>query len=225
MEYCGGYFLLSNQASNYSFYLQKFQLYGYKIDKLISVDEKIGGIVPNLYSLWRNKVEYKGDSLSFSEKITERVLVPNVFENLEDALAAYKEIRKQGHEAHVIAASLDKKYLSLFNETRAYDSDENEEGVIKCLSKEIPEQYGGIVIGYDVAGYELGGMFLSYLANDLLNEYIAYRPGLRINKYGLISQKEDAEELARYTNEVLIDEVGAEELHWFPWKITLYNER
>lgn len=103
-------------------------------------------------------------------------------------------------------------------------NDENGEGVVRCLEKKQPANSDGMFAGYDIAGYEMGGRFLSYLGNHLLQDYMAHQPDLMINEFGLFSDRLTAETLASYTNEVLKDLVGAEEdLMWLPWKITIYE--
>ncbi|GKW44565.1 hypothetical protein [Planococcus sp. NCCP-2050] len=49
------------------------------------------------------------------------------------------------------------------------------------MKKKQPISKGGIFAGYDIAGYELGGRFLSFLGNRLLKDYLALDPTLSIN--------------------------------------------
>lgn len=225
MEYSGGYFLLSAASANQPFYLTQVEDGGFHIEKLISMDEEAGGVFPNIFDIWAGR-NPKRTTPVLSKSLLDKVLVSMVFGTLEDALEGYREARPQDPSVSLIGISLDEKHLPDFHDWRDPINDEtgDEEGVVYCLKKKQPPNSGGRFAGYDIAGYELGGRFLSFLGNHLFKDFLALDPTLSINKYGLFPERHKAEELARYTNDVLKDVVGAEEdLMWLPWKITIYE--
>ncbi|WKA52666.1 hypothetical protein QWY22_08960 [Planococcus liqunii] len=225
MEYSGGYFLLSATSANQFFYLTQLEDGGFHVERLISMDEEVGGVFPNIFDIWAGgKLNKQTPILSAS--VLDKVLVSMVFGAQEEALEGYREARPQDPLVGLIGISLDKKHLPDFHDWRDPINDEigEGEGVVYCLKKKQPPSSGGIFAGYDIAGYELGGRFLSFLGNHFFKYFLALDPNLSINKYGLFPERQKAEELARYTNDVLKDLVGAEEdLMWLPWKITIYE--
>lgn len=223
MEYSGGYFLLSAANANQAYYIKRVVDEGFHVEKLISMDDKVGGIFPNLFDIWTDREPEKPTPV-LSKLVLDKVLVSMVFGTLEDALEGYREAKPQDPSVFLIGISLDEKHLSGFHDWRNHSNDEEGEGVILCLEKKQPASSGGRFAGYDIAGYELGGKFLSFLGNDLLHDYLALDRNLSINEFGLFSERQEAEKLARYTNDVLKDLVGAEEdLMWLPWKIMVYE--
>ena len=223
MEYSGGYFLLSATSANQAYYLKPLESGGFYFEKLISVDEKVGGVFPNLFDIWANRKTERPTPV-LSKQVLDKVLISMVFGTLEEALEGFREAKPQDPSVILIGISLDEKHLLDFHDWRNHRNDENGEGVVHCLEKKQPASRDGIFVGYDIAGYELGGSFLSFLGNDLLQDYRAFNPNLSINKFGLFPEQQTAEELACYTNDVLKDLVVAEEdLIWLPWKITVYE--
>lgn len=225
MEYSGGYFLLSAASANQPFYLTQVEDGGFHVEKLISMDEKVGGIFPNIFDIWAGR-KLKRPTPVLSKSILDKVLISTVFGTLEEALEGYREARPQDPSVSLIGISLDEKHHPDFHDWRAPINDETGEGegVVYCLKKKQPTSSGGILGGYDIAGYELGGRFLSFLGNHLFKDYLALDPNLSINKYGLFPELQTAEALALYTNEVLAEQGMAEEdLMWLPWKITIYE--
>lgn len=225
MEYSGGYFLLSGISANHPFYLKQMKDEGFYVHKLISMDEEVGGVFPNIFNIWAGG-KTKRPTPVLSKKVLDKVLVFMVFGTLEDALEGYWETRPQDSSVILIGISLDEKHLPDFHDCRDHINDETGEGegVVYCLKKKQLIRSGGIFAGYDIAGYELGGRFLSFLGNHLFKYYLALDPNLSINKYGLFPELQTAEALARYTNEVLAEQGMAEEdLMWLPWKITIYE--
>lgn len=227
MEYSGGYFLLSAASANQPFYLTQVDDGGFPLEKLISMDEEVGGVFPNIFDIWADR-KPKRPTPVLSKTVLDKVLVSMVFSTLEDALEGYREARAQEPSVSLIGISLDEKYLPDFHDWRDPINDETGEGegegVVYCLKKKQPTSSGGIFAGYDIAGYELGGRFLSFLGNHLFKDYLALDPNLSINKYGLFPELQTAEALARFTNEVLAEQGMAEaDLMWLPWKITIYE--
>ena len=222
MEYSGGYFLLSAVSANQAYYLKQVVDGGFRVEKLISMDEEVGGVFPNIFDIWAGR-KPKRPTPVLSKTVLDKVLVSMRFGTLEEALEGFREARTQDPSVSLIGISLDEKYLPDFHDWRDHSNDVNGEGIVLCLEKKQPVS-NGIFAGYDIAGYELGGRFISFLGNDLLQDYLAFDRNFSINKYGLFPERQKAEELARYTNEVLKDLVGAEEdLMWLPWKITIYE--
>ncbi|MDN3428011.1 hypothetical protein QL992_04455 [Microbacterium sp. APC 3898] len=222
MEYSGGYFLLSAASANQAYYLKQVVDGGFCVEKLISMDEEVGGVFPNIFDIWSGR-KPKRPTPVLSKTVLDKVLVSMLFGTLEEAREGFREARTQDPSVSLIGISLDEKHLPNFHDWRDHSNDMNGEGVVLCLEKKQPAS-SGIFAGYDIAGYELGGRFLSFLGNDLLQDYLAFDRNLSINKYGLFPERQKAEELARYTNDVLKDLVGAEEdLMWLPWKITIYE--
>lgn len=223
MEYSGGYFLLSAACADQSYFLKQVVAGGFHVEKLISLDDKVGGIFPNLFDI-REGLEPQKPTPVLSEQVLDKVMVSMVFEALEDALEGYREAKPQDPDVLLIGISLDEKHLPEFHDWRNHSNDEHGEGVVLCLEKKQPASNSGRFAGYDIVGYELGGKFLSFLGNHLLEDYLALDPNLSINEFGLFPEQQKAEELACYTNDVLKDLVGAEEdLMWLPWKVTVYE--
>lgn len=225
MEYSGGYFLLSAASANQPFYLTQVEGGGFHVEKLISMDEEVGGVFPNIFDIWEGRKSRRPTPV-LSKTVLDKILVCMVFGTLEEALEGYREARPQDPSVSLIGISLDEKYLPDFHDWRDPINDETGEGegVVYCLKKKQPTSSGGIFAGYDIVGYELGGRFLSFLGNHLFKDFLAFDPTLSINKYGLFTERQKAEELACYTNDVFKDLVGAEEdLMWLPWKITIYE--
>lgn len=52
MEYSGGYFLLSAASANKAYYLKQVVDGGFHVEKLFSMDDKVGGVFPNLFDIW-----------------------------------------------------------------------------------------------------------------------------------------------------------------------------
>lgn len=223
MEYCGGYLLLSAASANQAYYLKQVVDGGFHVEKLISIDDKVGGIFPKLFDIWAGREPEKPTPV-LSKPVLDKVLVSTVFVTLRDAQEGYQEAKSQDPSVILIGISLDEKHLLDFHDWRDRSNDENGEGVVLCLEKKQPLSSGGIFVGYDIASYELGGRFLSFLGNNLLQDYQALDQNLSLNEFGLFPQRQKAEKLARYTNDVLKDVVGAEEdLMWLPWKIMVYK--
>ncbi len=223
MEYSGGYFLLSAASANQAYYLKQVVGGGFRVEKLISMDDKVGGVFPDLFEIWAGREPEKPTPV-LSKTVLDKVLVSMVFGTLEDALEGYQEAKPKDPSVILIGISLDEKHLPDFHEWRDHSNDENGEGVVLCLEKKQPASSGGVFAGYDIAGYEMGGRFLSFLGNDLFQDYIALDRHLSINEFGLFPEQQKAEKLARYTNDVLKDLIGAEEeLMWLPWKIMVYE--
>lgn len=225
MEYNGGYFLVLADHERTSFYKYMFDACGFNTEEIISIGEEIVKIFPNIYEIWKAK-NAPNLSPSLSERLLSKVLPPNTFAELETAIDAQMEVRKQGYQSYVIGISIEDTFLSDFNLERDHRNDENgnPEGVFICLANKKTNEPCGQVIGYDISGYNLGGTFISYPMNDLLSNYLSRYPELHVNKYGLIDNKRDAVNIAAYTNDFLIEKVGAEEVLWLPWKITLYDK-
>ncbi|PSL40929.1 hypothetical protein B0H99_10361 [Planomicrobium soli] len=66
MEYSGGYFLLSTASANQAYYLKPVVNGGFYVEKLISVDEKVGGVFPNLSFVWRKSSQPAGTGYSLA---------------------------------------------------------------------------------------------------------------------------------------------------------------
>ncbi|MFD1030786.1 hypothetical protein [Metaplanococcus flavidus] len=225
MEYSGGYFLLSAASADQASYQEQLESRGFRVRKLISMDEAVGGVFPNLFDIWANRLPERPTPI-LSETVLDKVLLSRVFGTLEDAWEGYREAKPKDASVSLIGISLDEKYLEEFYDwlDQTNDGIEEGDGVVNCLEKKQVVSSGGIFRGFDVAGYEGWGWFLSFLGNDLLQDYLAHEPTVSINEWGLFPNQQTAEVLACYTNDVLKDLVGAEEnLIWLPWKITEYH--
>lgn len=218
MQISAGYFLLSPCTINQTTFLKQFEGQ-YEIENLLSLDEKVGGIFPNLFDLKRDVFSQDIES----HVLFDEMLVPNVFRTYEDALRIFNKAQTYYDTIYLIGASLDDRYVSDFNEFRGYVNDSiGGEGVPFLIGRNEPLKSGGEELGYDICAYEVC-YFTSYLTNHLFEEYKARFPNTSVNKYGLFSEL-IANQLSELTNDHLIESVGAEDLMWLPWKITLYDK-
>lgn len=223
MKRYGGYFLLL-PIEEQKYYLEIFKKTGLFLNRIVSLDEEIGGVFPNVLNLWEieNNAKRTKELKNYpSKEIINRMLLPSVFETLEDAISCYQELKHRHGEMYVIGISLHEKYVKDFFEYQDFSNEG--EGVVRCIENKKVLCEGGQVIGYDIVGYNLGS-FTSFLKNHLQEDYKKYFSTFMLNKFGLISEEKTAELLAGYSNEVLIDEVGAENLLWLPWEVTLYKK-
>lgn len=111
----------------------------------------------------------------------------------------------------------------LLREFKIEEKDIGAIGLWDNLSKSILEVNDGSEkeIGFDLIGIESGGDFHSFhchdLANDLINKF-----DIKINKYGLIDNPSNWEQLVKYMNE---EENGFEPVPWFFVKVKMIEEK
>lgn len=222
MDYSGGYLLLSTASTDQSAFKEQLKNGGFQVDKLISMDEEVGGVFPNLFDIWKNQKPKRSIPV-LSEQVLNKVMVSMVFGTLVNAREAFQEVKSLDSTVSLIGISLNEKYLEKFHDYRNHLNDKNGEGVVLCLAQKEAPSKGGTFAGYDVAGYETGGRFLSYLGNHLLANYQDIVSEMPINQFGLFSDLKTAQLLAHHTNEILIDAIEAEDVLWLPWKIKIYE--
>lgn len=91
-------------------------------------------------------------------------------------------------------------------------------GVWTKVSRWVPLGSSGILLGFDVLGAEVGGSFHTFSCNGLERDFTEV---LRVsfNQHGLIDDYPKCVEAAQYVNR---EDVGAEPVNWYPFRIDQY---
>ncbi len=101
---------------------------------------------------------------------------------------------------------------------RAAGGEHVEPGVLTALRRGAPLPSGGVILGFDVLGWDWG-TFHSYTCNGLEAEFDASL-GIRPNAHGFFSRVEDARKCADHAN---LETIGAEPALWLPWLTVAYD--
>jgi hypothetical protein len=91
-------------------------------------------------------------------------------------------------------------------------------GYVETLRRRQPLAPGGLELGYELLGEELGGVFHSWHCNNL-EPVVHEKLGIEVNQYGLIGDLEAARRAAEF---VARPDMGAEPVTWRPWLLVTY---
>jgi hypothetical protein len=91
-------------------------------------------------------------------------------------------------------------------------------GYVETLRRRQPLAPGGVELGYEILGEELGGDFHSWHCNHL-EPVVHDELGIEVNEHGLIDNPEAARRAAEYIGR---PEVPAEPVTWRPWLLVAY---
>lgn len=229
---------------NSDFFKQNFYLGGYYIIKPISMTDWMNNKVlhelvlsasrcicnfyPDIDMIWNqskeNKETYRKtlmldnhtyDEMEYwiNDRFEKNFDFPDVFNNYESAVEFYDKYLGSLNDLRIIGIALPNKFRDIFLE----EQDDLRYGVCKNLSQSLRINMEGIVLGYEILGFEYGG-FHSYICNGL-EDYYYDKYNLKLNDNGLISTLDEAEILADYTNREI---EGAEPVLWLPWVLLEY---
>ncbi|MFY0570970.1 hypothetical protein ACN28E_45050 [Archangium lansingense] len=145
-------------------------------------------------------------------------LWPNVFLTLEAAREFCATFVPADSDAFVLGLALASEDVEDFLQQTAPPPREGETGLHRCLARRLPPAEGGVRLGSEVLGAELGGTFHSYLCNGLERTF-AQQLGARPNEHGLFDDHALARQCAAYAGH---EDVGAEPVPWLAWVLLEY---
>lgn len=97
---------------------------------------------------------------------------------------------------------------------------EAQNGLVEMIRRGAPMPGGGIFLGWEILGFEYGGVRPhSWLCNGLEVDFNE-RLGIRPNRHGLIDDWAKAAEAARICND---PQTGAEPVDWWAWAVVQYS--
>lgn len=91
-------------------------------------------------------------------------------------------------------------------------------GYIETLRRRQPLALGGLELGYEILGEELGGEFHSWHCNHL-EPLVHEKLGIEVNRYGLIDSPDAARKVTGFIGRA---DVPAEPVPWRPWLLVAY---
>lgn len=148
-----------------------------------------------------------------NEEFEKKFYFPDVFNSYECAVEFIHNFLSNENNLKIIGIALPNIYKNIFLE----DQDDLTYGVCNNINQSLGIGSKGMILGYEILGFESGG-FHSYICNGLEDDYYdKYK--LKLNSYGLISTLEEAKILTDFTN----DEIeGTEPVLWLPWILLEY---
>jgi len=142
---------------------------------------------------------------------------PVVFYSLETAQQFAQSFLPHDNDLALIGIGLQRELADLLLREEKPPENHGKPGIYEALSQDLNLASSGLVLGFEVLGYEWGG-FHSWLCNGL--EVDSYREfNIRPNRYGFISDIEDAAKSAEYASR---EDVGAEPALWQAWLVVKY---
>lgn len=153
-----------------------------------------------------------------THRFDEDFLWPNVFLTLEGAREFCATFVPADSDAVVLGLALASEDVDGFLRQTAPAPREGETGLHRCLARHLPPAEGGVRLGSEVLGAELGGTFHSYLCNGLERTF-AEQFGARPNAHGLFDDHALARRCAAYAGR---EDVGAEPVPWLAWVLLEY---
>lgn len=144
---------------------------------------------------------------------------PNVFGTLCAARDFHARWLTDVPDVQLLEIALKTPDVPVFLSDVASLSNNEGDGVLSVLGEERPVG-DGQVWGFEVLGFVFGA-FHTYLCHGLETEFMDTL-GVRFNEHGLITDWADASKASDWINR---DEVGAEPVPWYPWRISRYALR
>ena len=139
---------------------------------------------------------------------------PVVFYSLDTARQFAQSFLTHDTDLVLVGIGLQPEHAALLLLEEKPPDNHGTPGIYEALGQNLGLESGGEVLGFEVLGYDWGA-FHSWLCNGL--ELASYREfNIRPNRYGFISNLEDAIKCAEYASR---DEVGAEPALWQPWLV------
>jgi hypothetical protein len=143
---------------------------------------------------------------------------PVVFYSLKTARKFAQSFLSHDNDLALSGIGLQPELAALFLLEEKPPENHDTPGIYEALSQGLILEAGGVVLGFEMLAYEWGG-FHSWLCNGL--EVDSYREfNTRPNRYGFISNLEDAVKSAEYASR---EDVGPEPALWQPWLVVKYS--
>jgi len=143
---------------------------------------------------------------------------PNVFFSLNAAREFRQRFLAGVQDARILGLSLAVDVAKEFLRDEAPQEGRGGPGVWTMLRRGARLNRPAPPLGFDVLGAEYGGAFHTFLCNGLEQDF-KNKLGITFNRHGLISDYPMAVRASEYTNQ---DEVGAEPVAWYPFRVDDY---
>jgi len=144
---------------------------------------------------------------------------PNVFFSLRAAREFRERFLGVLQESRIVGLSLATDVAAAFLREEAPQEGHGAPGVWTMLTRGVRLNRPTSPLGFDVLGAEYGGAFHTFSCNGLEQEFNE-KLGITFNRYGLIDDYLRAVTASEYTNR---DEVGAEPVAWYPFRVDDYT--
>jgi hypothetical protein len=142
---------------------------------------------------------------------------PRVFTNLRPAREFLGRFRPTG-VPHTIGLGIAPEFLDEVLEAHPDIPGQGQYGYITTLRRRQPLAAGGVELGYEILGEEIGGDFHSWHCN-YLEPLVHEQLGIEVNRHWLINGLEAARNAADFINR---PDVPAEPVPWRPWLLVQY---
>jgi hypothetical protein len=147
---------------------------------------------------------------------TEELIWPDVFTTLQSAKEFKRRFLSNRNDVYIIAIGLPEDFFEDFIENQCPE-ESHHPYIYKMLKRNIKlDLSNGEMLGYDICGYNgktAAPTFYSYLCNNLHTKFIDL--GIRINKYMLISNFEDAKKVIDLIDKKIVH--ADSDYLWYPW--------
>jgi hypothetical protein len=143
---------------------------------------------------------------------------PNVFLDTQTARAFSARWLATVSDLRLLGISLASEHVERFIGDTAPGEGEGESGVRRAV-RGGGSPVGGTTIGFEVLGMEQGGHVHSFVCNGLEADFMD-ELDLPLNEFGLIADPEEALAAAAWVNR---EEVGAEPVPWYEWRVDEYG--
>jgi hypothetical protein len=204
---------------------------------ILSLSDCISGFIPNWWTFkWatatndkrRMEAERLGigaDNIPSIMQIVEdqeankSIGWPNILFALE-SVQRYLSVLPRNNKWRILGLSLQKNSADIYLKDCIPGDNIAEWGVYSRLRKGQAPESGGVLLGYELLGWENSGNAHSWLCNNLETE-CHEKCGVRPSANGFIGNLDDAIRCAQYISK---PEVGAEPGVWQPWLIIDYSK-
>lgn len=141
--------------------------------------------------------------------------IGGLFNNEKDAQRFVKKFNLNPMDLYLIEAGLP-AYLEADNWRGSTPDINNEGGIEKRISQQVPILSSGEVLGYEVLGFELNNFSTSWLCNYIHRDMFELY-GIRPNGYGLIDDFDDARKVYEWIAEDEMAGTRAEPIPYDFW--------
>ncbi|MDC0711991.1 hypothetical protein POL68_26220 [Stigmatella sp. ncwal1] len=153
-----------------------------------------------------------------TQRFDEDFLWPNLFQTLEGAREFCATFVPEDSDACILGLALSSEDADVLLRQTEPTPGEGELGLRRCLALHLPPREGGLSLGSEVLGLEVGGTLHSSLCNGLARVF-AQKLSAQPNAHGLFDDHALAQRCAAYAGR---EEVGAEPVPWRAWVLTEY---
>jgi hypothetical protein len=143
---------------------------------------------------------------------------PNVFLNVRAAREFRRQFTGATRETRLLGLGLTPEVAAEYVKQEGIEGEDAGDRGYALLRDAVPLDPSGSCLGFDVLGAEGWGSYHTFACNALTRPYREHL-GIVVNAYGLIDDYEQAVEACSYT---LRDDVGAEPVAWYPFRVDEY---